>query len=70
MKNTFRNLIAENVVTDCRPEVCRSYPHLHKDNINHRLLNFINNTFVCPIVYNIMEDLKEFLWTEENDPVI
>lgn len=45
-------------VYECRPEVCRSYPHLHKDNINHRLLNLINNTFICPIVYNIMEDLK------------
>lgn len=54
-------------IYDYRPEVCRSYPHLHKDNINHRLLNLINNTFICPIAYNIMEDLKVALWTEDDD---
>lgn len=53
-------------IYEYRPEVCRSYPHLHKDNINHRLLNLIDNTFICPIVYNIFEDLKEKLWDKEN----
>ena len=53
-------------IYDCRPEVCQSYPHLHKDNINHRLLNIIDNCYICPIVYNIIEDLKRELWNNYN----
>jgi Fe-S-cluster containining protein len=49
-----------------RPEVCRSYPHLHKDNINYRLLNIIDNTYICPIVYNVFEELKQKLWKDED----
>lgn len=52
-------------IYDYRPEVCRSYPHLHKDNINHRLFNIIDNTYLCPIVYNIFEDLKDMIWSKD-----
>lgn len=52
-------------VYDYRPEACRSYPHLHRDNINHRLISFVDNTFICPIAYNIMEDLKIYFHTED-----
>ncbi len=45
-----------------RPEVCRSYPHLHKDNINHRLISIFDNVSICPIVYSIIEELKERIW--------
>ena len=45
-----------------RPDVCRSYPHLHKDNINHRLINIFNNIYICPIVYSTIEELKEMIW--------
>ncbi len=48
-------------IYDHRPEACSSYPHLHKDNINHRLINIIDNSYICPIVYNILEDLKSEL---------
>lgn len=48
-----------------RPEVCSSYPHLYKDNINHRLLTIFDNYSLCPIVYNIIETLKEKLWSKE-----
>ncbi len=51
-----------------RPEICRSYPHLYKDNINHRLLNIIDNTSVCPIVYNIIEELKDELSYKYEQP--
>jgi len=51
-----------------RPEVCRSYPHLYKDNINHRLDNIIDNTFLCPIVYNIVEELKDELSYKYKEP--
>ncbi|MFP4016161.1 MAG: YkgJ family cysteine cluster protein [Halanaerobiales bacterium] len=49
------------MVYGCRPETCSSFPHLHKDNINHRLINIMDNTYICPIVYNIIEELKEEL---------
>lgn len=51
-------------VYEYRPEACRSYPHLHRDNINHRLISFVDNTFICPIAYKIMEDLKAYFDTE------
>jgi uncharacterized protein len=44
-----------------RPQVCREYPHLEQpDRINH-LLTIIDNTFVCPIVFNVFEELKSVL---------
>ena len=41
-----------------RPYDCRSYPHLHKKGFTHRLLGVIDNYAVCPIVFNVYEDLK------------
>ena len=49
-------------IYECRPEVCHSFPHLHKDNINHRLLSIIENSHICPIIYNVLEKLKKELW--------
>ena len=46
-----------------RPEACSSFPHLHKDNINHRLEELLDNSLICPIVYYVLEELKEELWT-------
>ncbi|MFW6006930.1 MAG: YkgJ family cysteine cluster protein [Halanaerobiales bacterium] len=48
-------------IYEYRPEVCRSFPNLHKKNINHRLLSIIENSSLCPIIYNILEDLKTIL---------
>jgi len=45
-------------VYDSRPEDCRSYPHLHKDNFLSRLFGVIDNYSICPIVFNVYEDLK------------
>lgn len=44
-----------------RPEVCRSYPHLHEELFVSRVITAINNTHICPIVYNVMEELKEIM---------
>jgi len=41
-----------------RPYDCRSYPHLHKMKFTTRLFGVINNYSVCPIVFNVYEDLK------------
>lgn len=45
-------------IYESRPKECRSYPHLHKPGFVFRLLNVINNYSICPIVYNVYEELK------------
>ncbi len=42
-----------------RPETCRSYPHLHKDEFVFRISQAYSNCSVCPIVYNVYDMLKE-----------
>ncbi len=41
-----------------RPEDCKSYPHLDKENFIGRLFGVIDNYSICPIVFNVYEDLK------------
>ena len=50
---------------DCRPKDCRSYPHLHKKDFVSRLWGVIENYGVCPIVFNVYEQLKTELWGNE-----
>jgi Fe-S-cluster containining protein len=45
-------------IYDLRPEECNSYPYLHKTNIVSRLFGIIENYEICPIVYNVFEQLK------------
>jgi len=42
-----------------RPNDCRSYPHLHKNDFVLRLWGVDDDSSVCPIVYNVYEKLKE-----------
>lgn len=42
-----------------RPDVCREYPHLHKEDFTHRLMRVIGNYAICPIVFNVYERLKD-----------
>lgn len=41
-----------------RPEECKSYPHTHKNSFISRTLSIIDNYGICPIVFNIYENLK------------
>ncbi len=51
-----------------RPKNCHSYPHLHKDGFSSRLWGVISNYAICPIVFNVYEQLKAELWyTDEFD---
>ncbi|MFI5386182.1 MAG: YkgJ family cysteine cluster protein [Fimbriimonadales bacterium] len=45
-------------VYEDRPESCRSFPHLHKPRFRSRLIGVILNTSVCPIVFNVLRELK------------
>lgn len=48
-------------VYEDRPKVCREFPHLDKDNFRTRLLGVIGSAEVCPIVFNVLEELKRQL---------
>ena len=51
---------------DARPAACRAYPHLHND-FRAASISRINNTFICPIVFNVVEELKYALrWPRRN----
>ena len=50
-----------------RPDVCRSFPHLHKDEFVFRLAQVVENCSICPIVFNVFERLKDDLWHEPDD---
>jgi uncharacterized protein len=41
-----------------RPEDCRSFPHIHKKGFTSRLIGMIENAAICPIVFNVFEELK------------
>ena len=37
---------------------CREFPHLHKSNFNGRLFGTLTHYSICPIIYNVVEQLK------------
>ena len=45
-----------------RPKDCVSFPHLHKENFTSRTMTVVWNCSVCPIVYNVYEELKREIW--------
>jgi uncharacterized protein len=50
---------------DHRPKECRSYPHLHKKDFVSRLWGVVENYELCPIVFNVYEQLKAELWNND-----
>ena len=49
-------------VYEARPDNCRSFPNLHKRDFRSRLIQVVENSTVCPIVYNVLELLKLEFW--------
>jgi Fe-S-cluster containining protein len=47
-------------VYEVRPATCAGYPHLHR-NLRSRLSQTIDNAETCPIVFNVLERLKQRL---------
>lgn len=37
---------------------CRDFPHLHKNNFKGRLFGTLIHYAMCPIVFNVVEELK------------
>jgi Fe-S-cluster containining protein len=44
-----------------RPTSCADYPHLHQPNFKFRWKSIMANYAICPIVFNVVEHLKEKL---------
>ena len=53
-------------VYDARPKPCREYPHLQNDFRAHSIAR-INDTFICPIVFNVVEGMKAELDWHDSD---
>lgn len=45
-------------VYEDRPAECSGYPYLYNPDFVFRTLGMIDRTFTCPIVYEVMEELK------------
>jgi Fe-S-cluster containining protein len=43
-----------------RPAECSGYPYLYKPDFVFRTIGMIERTFTCPIVYEVMDELKKF----------
>jgi len=50
-----------------RPKDCKSFPHLHKKEFVFRLWGVVENCSICPIVFNVYEQLKGERWYSGDD---
>ncbi len=48
-------------VYEDRPEDCRGYPYLYEPEFSFRTIAMIERTATCPIVFEVMEELKDSL---------
>ena len=57
------HFLADNKCTiyENRFTECRDFPHLHKDGFTARYFNTIMYYHMCPIIFNVVEVLKEEL---------
>ena len=46
-------------IKECLPKSCQDYPYTNKVERLYSLLTVVNNSKICPVVYKILEDLKE-----------
>ncbi len=46
-------------IKDFLPATCKDYPYTNKDERLYSLLTIVQNSRICPVVYNILEDLKK-----------
>jgi len=56
---TFLNSDNTCFIYDVRPKACREYPHTDRKKFIQLTQLTLNNTEVCPAVFNIVEELKK-----------
>ncbi len=49
-------------IKDVKPHLCASYPYLLNEDFRSRLFGVLSNYEICPIVFNVYEELKIMLW--------
>lgn len=49
------------IMEEARPVECRYFPFLKKSGFRSRLMGVVGRAGVCPIVYNVLEELKRRL---------
>jgi len=61
MKNSPCPFLRDKKCTiyEYRPDNCRDYPYLYEPEFTCRNWGMIERTFTCPIVFYVMEELKE-----------
>lgn len=47
-------------IHDCRPTDCKEYPYTNKNEMWSRLISLVQNSSICPIVFEILERLKRY----------
>ena len=47
------------LVDSCLPESCKNYPYTNKSERLFSLYSIIGNASICPVVYEILEELKK-----------
>jgi Fe-S-cluster containining protein len=55
-------------VYEDRPADCSGYPYLYEPNFACRTMAMIDRTFTCPIVYEVMEELKRSVGFSRRKP--
>lgn len=52
-----------------RPRACRDFPYLYTPDLRGRLLGLVADTFLCPIVFRTLEELRRRLpWRRKRTP--
>ena len=46
-------------IANCLPKSCQEYPYTNKEERLFSLISTVNNSKVCPVVYEILEELKD-----------
>lgn len=47
------------IVEKCKPESCKGFPYTKEDNRKESLLGILSNLSICPVLYEIYEQLKK-----------
>ena len=55
----FLNETGECAIQECKPTVCRDFPHTDKPDRLWSLLSVLSSAEICPVVYEILERLKK-----------
>lgn len=60
-KNVPCDFLIDNecILCDEKPQNCKDFPYTNREDRIGSLLSIIEFTFVCPVVYEMVEDLKD-----------